>query len=1778
MDIKYAYYNTSKGYRVLGGTAVHFLKADGSLDGTEYIDKTSFQDITGIKSFNTYLGGDVVNNRLWVRSSDGSNPAMSFTKDGVDNAQLAFSGYEFQFVNTNSTGYFPVKANGYTKNGSSDSYVLTGGGGHKAISDFATQNQLNNYIPLTGTGDFTGAIKNPNSSIQFGNDGYYKAFLNLYDTDNPNFPNQELTLGINTEEGFYFYRNNASLGTYTNFNISNSTINFGVEEGGVFTELELSNGGLFGNYKVPTQDGSYIQKKYVDDNISSATSSLPYVPLSGTLPGKPLTDYIHIEPVNTAAGFFSDNGTIQRDVTLTDDNGVILNAYNVSNSTFSSVQTYYAGTRISASNSILPTKYINVSYDQIDTKGKIIGEDYENPTDDLQYIQKKYITDNYLTSTGVSALLANYYTKSETYNKAEVDAKLSAVYRPKGSVANFASLPTPGNTEGDVWNVLDTGANYVWVTNVNNTGIPGWDKLSETVDLTNYVTINTGQTIEAHKTFNGATDNSYTGAAIMVNGNGNTDTIFPTIAFHQPTLYAATMSYRSDGRFHFMNIDAGTYVPIAANGFQKSGSSDSYVLLGGTGHKLLSDFALATDLSGYVTLTTEQNIFAQKTFATYYDTYTSDGLFSSDAKPLRTTTPSGNRILLGYKDYGGGQYYPRIGFKNTGLTNWSMGPLGNDFVIGVNNDGAETFKIRPSGATSKNQNNTQVFNRVYQGYFDVGTNQGILAIKMPQASIDQAMFSMDINIYGYSNQYIGKAKIAFYKYLSGAIIPNGGTALLEVTDNFPTTTIRVGIGSDGYVSILFGDPNTVWEGYMSFEVARVQVQYGNWYQDWSSGWAHGLESSLTQYGSNYITLPTEVVATRSWTNTELSGYLTNRGVWNQGSVAHPTYPLAITDHAGDPSTTGFQSYYGTSFHFKGPDTWYNRLDFPTNAEKLFLYQGINTTDMSLRGYIDLISAGATNWTSNNFNPASYVTQNSLNSQLSAYATLNGVQTFTNTNVFNQSPIIPQGTLDSHAVNLAQLINGNVATAGSLRNINISLAQLNSMDLQPGIYNAEGYSIGQGLTATYHYIIQLGSYTSGGYRAQIAIPYSNGINDSIYIRTSVGNTWGNFERIAKNTDITTALSNYALSNGSNASDTWANAAKVLATNPYVSGRTMNSAGTVHLNEATYGDVHGFLNSSGTAQGNPTDSWFHRIKMLHDNSSGYFTEIAVQMTGGYSMWYKKYENGDANAEWVELWDKKNFNPDSKDSAWLHSGRDFTQGTRILTNIDYSQTQGAAFLLEIKGNMYGGGMVMDCKVQGYIYNNTIINVNGYSTHPLLTEIIALNLNGELCFWFPRLSYWQGFSVKVTDVTSAGVTTTKNRAYQIADASDPGGIKRVSIPIATVATQNWVNGQSFVTTNTVQAITALKEFYATLAIANGQSIYLKGSSDTAHYIRHFSDDTDGFGVSSGFAVKNYSTLENLFQVTSAGFGEFKQNVRAGGFLKTGSSNNFVLLGYGDHKPLSDFWTSANFNPATKVNAWENAYAVGFSSGLSTAAPYIYHATDGYVFLATQSWVSSNFANQIQLNKEFTVNTWSGLIIADDYFGGESGIIDEQLERLVTAKKDGYYFYGSNYGKFDGLNFHCKRQLFGMGREANKTDKLTVEGSVKASQNFKSEDEEADTMFIPDGRLATLRDEIVNEKYAIRLNPHEYGIDAYSTLEVDDRNRLIHIVGEQVEMRVNFNKIYPKQQIVIYNFDQKGNGLEVLINGKTIYYIEQHCFLRLYVTDSLRVIAERQQPCDFVW
>ena len=102
-------------------------------------------------------------------------------------------------------------------------------------------------------------------------------------------------------------------------------------------------------------------------------------------------------------------------------------------------------------------------------------------------------TDNLLVDTNaMNTALAGKANKAEIYTKGEVDAKVSSVYKYKGSVANEAALPKDSNTTGDVYNVEDTGMNYAW----NGTA---WDKLGGDIDLTSYLTKETAESTYAKK-------------------------------------------------------------------------------------------------------------------------------------------------------------------------------------------------------------------------------------------------------------------------------------------------------------------------------------------------------------------------------------------------------------------------------------------------------------------------------------------------------------------------------------------------------------------------------------------------------------------------------------------------------------------------------------------------------------------------------------------------------------------------------------------------------------------------------------------------------------------------------------------------------------------------------------------------------------------------------------------------------------------------------------------------------------------------------------------------------------------------------------------------------------------------------------------------------------------------------------------------------------------------------------------------------------------------------
>lgn len=88
--------------------------------------------------------------------------------------------------------------------------------------------------------------------------------------------------------------------------------------------------------------------------------------------------------------------------------------------------------------------------------------------------------------TQIQSDLANYYLKSDTYNKTEIDNQLSAI--PKFAISAVSALPTTDISHTTVYLVndqSDTNNIYTEYIYVNN----AWEKLgTATVDLTNYVT------------------------------------------------------------------------------------------------------------------------------------------------------------------------------------------------------------------------------------------------------------------------------------------------------------------------------------------------------------------------------------------------------------------------------------------------------------------------------------------------------------------------------------------------------------------------------------------------------------------------------------------------------------------------------------------------------------------------------------------------------------------------------------------------------------------------------------------------------------------------------------------------------------------------------------------------------------------------------------------------------------------------------------------------------------------------------------------------------------------------------------------------------------------------------------------------------------------------------------------------------------------------------------------------------------------------------------------
>lgn len=204
----------------------------------------------------------------------------------------------------------------------------------------------------------------------------------------------------------------------------------------------------------PTTDYSPATKKYVDDTVAA-------VDVTEQISGKADKTYVDSK-LDTKVDKEEGKGLSSTDFTSAEKsklarlNGYVVNMADnmVSTAEFGRI-TYSFKNEQTGANGSTQSKVIEIPAATTSAAGLITAEGFNK--------------------------LTGLPTSEEIDQK--INTAIGSVYKVKGSVANYNALPVENVSIGDVYNLEDTGANYVATSTT-----PDWDKLSETVDLSGYLT------------------------------------------------------------------------------------------------------------------------------------------------------------------------------------------------------------------------------------------------------------------------------------------------------------------------------------------------------------------------------------------------------------------------------------------------------------------------------------------------------------------------------------------------------------------------------------------------------------------------------------------------------------------------------------------------------------------------------------------------------------------------------------------------------------------------------------------------------------------------------------------------------------------------------------------------------------------------------------------------------------------------------------------------------------------------------------------------------------------------------------------------------------------------------------------------------------------------------------------------------------------------------------------------------------------------------------------
>lgn len=363
----------------------------------------------------------------------------------------------------------------------------------------------------------------------------------------------------------------------------------------------------------------------------------------------------------------------------------------------------------------------------------------------------------------------------------------------------------------------------------------------------------------------------------------------------------------------------------------------------------------------------------------------------------------------------------------------------------------------------------------------------------------------------------------------------------------------------------------------------------------------------------------------------------------------------------------------------------------------------------------------------------------------------------------------------------------------------------------------------------------------------------------------------------------------------------------------------------LLDATYGSYGGILQDSN--KGPVSGSWSNRIKILHNNSTGYYTELAQNFTGTAGLWHRRNVAGTIS-EWTPVIDKANFRT-YLDSTYVIRGND----PNVLTNyVRYSINTGLTMNWEW-GNAtpthIWGAKASDSS-KAYVFNgdnirafaNAVNRAGDTMTGTLkVTEIQATNGNG-LVMWNGTTYTYLGMQAGTTYIRS-GETDLQHRYngtdYKIWDARNLVGLRTEH----SHNTINFIDSRETASTPQEHAAGVWLDFKV-----NAKANLSDGGNYTGLLtVRKYGGTTDwsggksaqlGFTDNSNVWVRfgSGTSWEAWKQLATTGWADGKFLPLAGGTV----TGNIILKG-----STSPDMTNANIHPRLRFDNSDSSQTVSF-------------------------------------------------------------------------------------------------------------------------------------------------------------------------------------------------------------------------------------------------------------